>query len=138
MRKLKMFLVIFFLSGMFFTAIGQYAKIEGVLLYDNDASKPMNNVTIRLEDSSGDSLGTIDTDYDASFGDGYYWFNIPTTGTYYVYVIDNGQNYGGWNATDAMMINQHILGSITLSGIYLEAADVNYKYGNGSINPTWL
>ncbi len=128
MKKLQIFMVFFFLSAMFYTAFGQYAKIEGRLLYNYDGSKPLNDCKVECKNQNGGSLGVYTTEYDATFGDGYYYFDISQSGTYYISLTDDPPNppyeFGGINSIDAMMISQYILGSISFDDLQKEAADV--------------
>ncbi len=94
--------------------------LSGHINYDNAASTPMNNVNVDLVTLPGQVVvQTTVTD-----PVGYFEFGPQENGNYQV-VSSCAKPWGGVNSTDALLIMEHFVGSIPLSGIRLIAADVN-------------
>lgn len=99
--------------------------IYGKLTYGNAAITPLSDVKILLNSNQGP--------YDSTLTDnaGNYLFRAPE-GTYSLSprIV---KSWGGVNATDALEVAKHAVFLTQLTGLYLEAADVNLS---GSINAT--
>ncbi|MCD4678854.1 MAG: T9SS type A sorting domain-containing protein, partial [Bacteroidales bacterium] len=93
--------------------------ISGTVLYDNAGTTIMNNVTVNLVDNGGTTVESTVTD-----ATGYYAFGPHPNGTYTV-EAESVKPWGGVNSTDALIVMEHFIGSLTLSGIKLIASDVN-------------
>ncbi len=96
----------------------------GTLTYDNVFATVLNNTGVQLKSGN---LVVADAVTDAN---GYYQFNNPAQGSY----VLNGvctKPWGSVNATDALLMLKHFTGSAPLSGLRLEAADVD---GTGYVN----
>ena len=91
-------------------------RVTGTLTYDNTAATAMTNSTIAL---SGASTGSQGTATGAAFG-----FDRVVNGNYGL-TFSTNKPWGGVSASDALIVNRHTVGSITLAGIRLRAADVN-------------
>ena len=91
-------------------------RVAGTLTYDNTAATAMTNSTVSL---SGSSTGSQGTAAGSSFG-----FDRVVNGNYSL-AFSTNKPWGGVSSSDALIINRHIVGSVTLAGIRLRAADVN-------------
>ncbi|NBY30725.1 MAG: hypothetical protein EBQ67_07910, partial [Sphingobacteriia bacterium] len=91
-------------------------RVTGTLTYDNTAATAMTNSTIAL---SGASTGSQGTASGAAFG-----FDRVVNGNFGL-TFSTNKPWGGVSASDALLVNRHTVGSITLAGIRLRAADVN-------------
>ncbi|MBM3914001.1 MAG: T9SS type A sorting domain-containing protein, partial [Sphingomonadales bacterium] len=91
-------------------------RVAGTLTYDNTAATAMTNSTVSL---SGSSTGSQGTAAGSSFG-----FDRVVNGNYSL-AFSTNKPWGGVSSSDALIINRHIVGSVTLAGIRLKAADVN-------------
>ncbi|MHC1708670.1 MAG: FISUMP domain-containing protein [Bacteroidales bacterium] len=103
------------------------SNITGQGTYLNAVASPLSGVTVQLLTSEGDLLQTVTTD-----GQGYFSFCQPAPGDYKITLLSSNP-VGGINATDALIALQHYVGQVVLTGLPLQAADVN---GNGYINAT--
>jgi len=94
------------------------ADITGYVNYLNVASTIMNNTQVKLIKGST-VVSTTTTD-----ANGYYQFTSLADDTY---LIDGASTkpWGGGNSSDALLIMKHFVGLSTLTGLKLEAADVN-------------
>lgn len=101
--------------------------INGTLEYKDTmiVSSPMRGVTIILKDTNENTLGTAITD-----STGYYKFSNLHSGTYHLEEMINIP-WGGVSTLDALRVVLHFVGLVHLSGLNLEAADVN---ANGVVN----
>lgn len=94
--------------------------LSGHINYDNAVSTPMNNVTVDLVTVPGGmNVQTAVTD-----PMGYFEFGPQENGNYQI-MCSCAKPWGGVNSTDALLIMEHFVGSMPLSGIRLIAADVN-------------
>ncbi|HRY32576.1 MAG TPA: dockerin type I domain-containing protein [Bacteroidales bacterium] len=99
-------------------------QVNGVLTYDNSLSTPLNEATVFVR--QGTEL--IATGTTGSAGD----FSIPgLPAGFYTLSASSAKPWGGVNATDALLVLQHFTVNIELSGLRLQAADVNQT---GSVN----
>jgi len=94
--------------------------ISGHINYDNAASTPMNNVTVDLVTVPG-AIVVQTTVTDPM---GYFEFGPQENGDYQ-FICSCAKPWGGVNSTDALLIMEHFVGSMPLTGIRLIAADVN-------------
>ncbi|MCD4745034.1 MAG: T9SS type A sorting domain-containing protein, partial [Bacteroidales bacterium] len=99
--------------------------VSGYLTYDNIYSTELGGVSIILKDGNDATVGTSVTD---EFG--YYEFNNVDDGIY-TFDVSSSLPLGGINATDALAIQLHTIGIITLIDLPLVAADVN---NSGTVN----
>jgi hypothetical protein len=77
----------------------KYAKISGVMMYNNAAQTPMNNVRLTLTPTVGPKFSITATTT------GYYEFTDLCTGTYTINITNNNKVVGGVNSTDAAAAN---------------------------------
>jgi|GEM_PF-5271394 hypothetical protein len=100
------------------------SEIKGHVYYDNQALSPMASTTVLLY--SGDTLisGTLTNQ------EGYYHFTGLAPGSYHL-GGNTTQTWGGVNSADAMIIMQHFVHYLTLTGFRAQAADVT---GSSGIN----
>jgi len=107
---------------------GRY-RLSGQLTYDNATDTPLNGVDIQLI-MDGHVVATTSTTTNngkALSGNpvpGYYEFNNLSYGNYSLNVSST-KPWGGVTATDALLINLHTVGIITVTGLPLVAANVN-------------
>jgi hypothetical protein len=110
--------------------IGQIASagtVSGVVLYQGDSARPINNVVVTLRGSDYSSFAVYTTG-----PNGHYEFlNVPN-GTYTIRGVKT-QPGGGVTMLDATLVFLHILGFYPFNDIQTLAADVN---GSGSITLT--
>jgi len=94
------------------------ADITGYVNYLNTAATAMNNTEVKLIKGST-VVQTVTTD-----AYGFYQFTSLADDTY---LIDGASTkaWGGGNSGDALLIMKHFVGLNTLTGLYLEAGDVN-------------
>jgi hypothetical protein len=91
-------------------------RVAGTFTYDNTAATAMTNSTVNL---SGASTGSQGTAAASAFG-----FDRVVNGNFSLSFSTN-KPWGGVSASDALIVNRHTVGSTTLAGIRLRAADVN-------------
>ncbi|HRY33876.1 MAG TPA: C25 family cysteine peptidase [Bacteroidales bacterium] len=99
-------------------------SLAGNIRYFNNNLSPMENVMLCLM-QQGDTMYTATTD-----SAGQYHFQNVLPGTYEIKASCTAP-WGGGNSSDALMILKHFVGLSPLSGMNLEAADVD---NNGYIN----
>lgn len=99
--------------------------IKGSLHYNNSINTPLNSVLLRLKDLNGTVIDSLYTGVSGNFT-----FDGISSGTY---ILDVACSIpaGGFNSADALMIMQHFVGFINLTGLELAAADVD---SNGYVN----
>ena len=105
-------------------AISTGGGVSGNVTYDNAVSTAMNNTTVSL--MSGNNV--VDTTF--TNANGHYSFTDITPGTYQL-IAHSTKQWGGVNATDALIILKHFVGSNILTGIRKTVADVD---ASGYIN----
>lgn len=104
----------------------QQASISGTLKYSNAVKTPMNKVTLALTPGTG----TCITD-----DNGNYSFTGLCAGTYTITVVDNKNDVGGINSTDAAAANTWGVGSgETIEYVNFLAGDVETVQGPLYIN----
>jgi len=101
-------------------------RISGSLRYANATQTPMTSVGVQLTQNA-QVLAT-----DTTTNQGHFDLGLRGQGTYPVQYVNN-RPWGGVNATDALLILRHFGSTATLTGIYLQAADVNVS---GTVNAT--
>jgi hypothetical protein len=109
---------------------GSY-KLSGQLTYFNAFGTPLNGVTITLLQGST-VVATTTTASGIDETDpmnpipvlGYYEFNNLNAGNYTVQATST-KPWGGVNATDALLVKLHVVGSSLLGPVYSTAADAN-------------
>jgi hypothetical protein len=102
-------------------------NLEGYVTYKNAYNTPMNNVTVKLRNPSSGTIvaTTVSGPNMNSMGeDGYFAFTNVPAGTYQLEATSTGA-WGGNNATDALLVQLHIIGSPLLTGLNKTVADVN-------------
>jgi 3',5'-cyclic AMP phosphodiesterase CpdA len=97
----------------------QDRQIEGHVFYNNTSSSPIPNALCYAIDCYGNKQDSAITD-----NDGYYKFTFLPAGSYHI-KAQTDLNWGGANATDALLIGKHFTNLQTLTGLYNTAADVN-------------
>lgn len=100
--------------------------ISGIITYDNSLSTPMNNVKAYLYQNS------ILSDSTVTGASGDYLFSSKPNGSYTL-TATTIKAWGDGNATDALVVQNHFAGNITLTEPRLAAADVN---ASSSVNTT--
>jgi len=93
--------------------------LQGQLTYDNTAASPVPGVTLRVLDSLQQQVGQAVTD-----AQGQFQVSGLQPGSYSL-VWANSLPWSGVTASDALIANRHIVGSVTLAGVRLRAADAN-------------
>lgn len=93
--------------------------VHGYVRYQNSASTPLGGVTLTLTDDSKAPVATAVTN-----AAGYYAFAPVPNGTYTLEASSTSP-WGGVNSTDALIIMQHFIQLIQLTGLPLEVADVD-------------
>lgn len=121
------------------TVTTQTLALSGVVKYNNQYNVALNGVIITLK--QGSTTIAKDTTSTQIVG------GIPTPGYYNftgllpgAYTLDAtyGGTWGGVNATDALLIEQHDATLITLQYLYLTAGDVNADTYVNSIDALWV
>ena len=97
-------------------------RITGIVQYDNALTTNMGNVNLVLKNG----VGTVVDNTASNSPTGIYWFRCLTAGSYTI----EASTIRPWeasaaNATDALLIAQHSVGSIVLSTFRQVAGDVN-------------
>jgi len=106
---------------------GTCNALDGRLVYDNNAQTPMAGTTVRVRDPLLVLVGNSVCDANGAFG----WNSLPATTVTpeWTYVV----NWGGVNATDALLVSRTFANLMSLTGLRAVAADVN---ANGVVNNT--
>lgn len=107
-----------YVSGYVYTGI--CASLSGILTYDNPASTPVTNTVVTMGNWYSAQSGT----------DGGFEFPSVGSGTWLLQAEVN-KPAGGINATDALKVLNHFVNTQPLSGLKLQAADVD---GTGFVN----
>lgn len=102
-------------------------SLEGSIKYDNTSQTPMTNTTVYLINDAGNIVDSTTTATTGQFG-----FSNVIVGNYYIRFSHN-KPWGGITAVDSLIVTRHVVGSVTLSGLRLKAADVS---NNSSVNAT--
>lgn len=97
--------------------------ISGTLTYLNLQNTPMNDFGLALKNADGYIVDSLIVGDDGSFV-----FENLVNGSYR-YQVSPVKAFGGVNATDALQVCKHFVYLINLTGLPLEAGDVN-KSGN--------
>jgi hypothetical protein len=101
-------------------------NLTGYVTYDNSYNTALNGVAVQLFNAGGDLISTVTTGpntYSAN-EPGFFAFSDIPDGNYRIKAHSTGE-FGGNNATDALIIQLNIIGSYPLSGFRGLAADVN-------------
>ena len=109
-------------------AVNVTGKIWGYVTYDNTYSTPLNNVLVTLKNSGGTPIATYTTG--PNFGDlgqsGYFEFTNNLSAGNYTISATSTSAYGGYNATDALIVQRRAINSsYSLSPLRILACDVN-------------
>ncbi|MHC1707458.1 MAG: T9SS type A sorting domain-containing protein [Bacteroidales bacterium] len=92
--------------------------LSGQVTYQNNFSTPMNNTTVVLKNAANQVLDQVNTNSSGNYTfkvlDGTYTLGATTT-----------KPWGGVNSTDALGAMKHFVGIAPLSGLALEAGNVN-------------
>jgi hypothetical protein len=102
--------------------------VSGTVNYGGTGVHPIGNVTVTLAPVTGTAFVTSSN---ATTGT-YEFNNIIPAGTYTLTASKTG-DWGGVNATDALLVARHSAGIALLTGLPLKAADVN---NSGSVTVT--
>lgn len=100
-------------------------SITGNLNYYNNYLTPLGNSIVYFENSAENTLDSVQSDQN-----GYYSHICYEFGTY-CFDASSDIPWGGGNSVDAFFIQRHFLGLNYLTGLSVEAADVD---GSGFIN----
>jgi hypothetical protein len=104
---------------------GSSFSISGYLSYDNAFQTKINYATIQLKAMNGTVVATTHTiNHPVTGTPGYFTFSGLADSTYRITGSYSGE-WGGNNATDALIAELNIIGSAPLSGLRLLAANVN-------------
>jgi hypothetical protein len=112
---------------LFAIILGQLASagtVSGVVLYQGDSTRPINNVVVSLKGEDNNTIATYTTGPNGL----YEFLNVPN-GTYTIRGVKTLPG-GGVSMLDATLVFLHILGFYPFNDIQTLAADVN---GNGAI-----
>lgn len=115
------------LSALYFNGsvyTGSCAEINGIITYENSISSPISNTQITLINNQ---YNVYSTQSDAA---GNYAFGSVYNGSYQLGASVNKPS-GGINAIDALNVLKHFVNISPLTGIKLQAADVD---GTGFVN----
>ena len=96
------------------------ARMKGRVMYATTAGVPMGQVQVTLLDS-GQVVGTTTSD-----AAGYFDLGLVGGGTYQLQLSTTAA-WRGVNTTDALVVMRHFTGSLVLSGLRLEAGNVNLR-----------
>ncbi|MFM7289333.1 MAG: dockerin type I repeat-containing protein, partial [Bacteroidota bacterium] len=107
--------------------VGTCNALDGRLVYDNNVQTPMAGTIVRVRDPLLVLVGNSVCDANGAFG----WNSLPATTVTpeWTYVV----NWGGVNATDALLVSRTFANLMSLTGLRAVAADVN---ANGVVNNT--
>ena len=114
--------------------------LSGFVTYDNAGATPLNGVMVALYNQGVKVFETMSfNDIEGGNGMGYYEF----TGINEVTAFDVMPSYDGmWygaNATDALAIQLHVVGTLPITDpLYVEAADVNASGGVTATDALWV
>lgn len=92
-------------------------SLSGNLRYQNTALTPFTNSTLRLMQGTAQ----VASSPTGTTGD----FNMSAPAGTYTWRIQTQKLWNGGNATDALLINRHFTGTSPLTGLQLQASDVN-------------
>ncbi len=109
------------------TVIPRY-NISGVLTYNNAAYTPLTNSRVYLSDNSNTILDSLMTDAGGAFT-----FYLRPPGVYRL-AASVPKPWGGVNATDALVVQRHVINLNPLSGLRLTGADVNNSQTVSSVD----
>ena len=107
------------------------SSLTGTVIYDNQYSTPMNDVTLNLVNTAGAIVATT-TSANTNSQNGYYAFNGIAPGTYTISASYNDV-WGGVNATDALIDQLVFLGLYTFDHFDSIIGNVN---ADNYVNPT--
>lgn len=96
--------------------------VAGVVKYANEDEITLNNAKLKIKD-----YANLVIDSAMSNSSGQFAFD-PILSNSYKMTITPGEDWGGANSTDALLILNHFTHISLLSGINLAAADVNKSY----------
>ncbi len=116
----KLHIIILIIVSFFATNINAQNEIVGNIYYRGDVTAPIEDVVVTLYDSLNSTMIATDT----TDANGYYEFMNLSGQQYYVRSttsIEPAQN----NISDLYLVLYSIFGSVTLSDIEYEVADVN-------------
>jgi len=130
MKKLNTLFIVIFLCVFSSMIFGQTYSISGIVFYDNSATSPIEGCTVYCGDGQGSVLWTTTTNATGNYCFDSLNSNL-TDAVYWVGTSQIDEPYGVTNSSDALIIQQHFIGQLTLTGIRAKAADVN---GSGYIN----
>jgi len=94
-------------------------SLNGTITYPNASQTPLQGLTVKLKNSSGSVVATTTTDLT-----GNYLFSNVANGNYTI-EVNSSKPWDGVTATDVLLYRKHIANITPLSGIFLNAGDVN-------------
>ena len=100
------------------------SSINGIISYANTSNTPLNDITVDLKNSNGAIVASTATN-----ATGGYIFSNVANGDYALQVT-SAKPWNGVTAGDVLLYKKHIVGLISLNGIYFASGDVN---GSGSL-----
>ncbi len=94
-------------------------SLNGTITYPNASQTPLQGLTVKLKNSSGNVIATTTTDLTGNF-----LFSNVANGNYTM-EVNSSKPWDGVTATDVLLYRKHIANITPLSGIFLNAGDVN-------------
>jgi predicted small secreted protein len=114
-------------TTMNITILPAHPNLDGYVYYQNGYNTGLNGVVVQLKNlATGITVATDTTgpNLHSSNAPGYFAFTGLDEGTYRLEASYDG-TWGGNNATDALLVQLDVIGSVTLTGLPLAVADVN-------------
>ena len=113
------FLIVLFILGFTNPLYSQSVRLTGDLRYDNANLTPLAGVPIQLKTLLGNVVAVDTTD-----SSGNYSMSGFANGNY---ILDAqiGYNSGGFNSTDALLVNRYFTSLVSLTPLRAKAGDVN-------------
>ncbi len=126
MKKILFTLALLLITSIFSVQTLKAATVNGLVLYQDDSTRPVNSVKVILRNVETSAFQTYTTG-----PDGYYVFNNVENGNYKITGTKTLPG-GGVNLLDAFLVFLHINGFYPFTDMQFLGADVN---GSGTI--TW-
>ena len=128
MKQSYHFLFIFFLVCFTTKLYSQSVLITGDLRYDNANLTPLAGVPVHLKTLLGNVVAADTTD-----SSGNYSMSGFANGNY---ILDAqiGYNSGGFNSTDALLVNRYFTSLVSLTPLRASASDVNGNQNTNSLD----
>jgi uncharacterized protein (TIGR02145 family) len=128
MKQSYHFLFIFFLVCFTTKLYSQSVLITGDLRYDNANLTPLAGVPVHLKTLLGNVVAADTTDSSGSYS-----MSGFANGNY---ILDAqiGYNSGGFNSTDALLVNRYFTSLVSLTPLRASASDVNGNQNTNSLD----